>query len=107
MGVSWIMKKITLYNLKKLKYGDHKLIGNYGIWAEANKNQTISFKIMKRIKKKNSVNLSPFRGTLGHYPQMGIKQAEKEAKKVLKLCNEGIHPRKGTPYINFSNLNKV
>ena len=38
---------------------------------------------------------------------MSIKQAEKEAKKILKLCNEGIHPRKGTPYINFSNLNKV
>ena len=45
MGVSWIMKKITVYNLRKLKYGDHKLIGNYGIWAEANKIKPFHLKL--------------------------------------------------------------
>ena len=37
MRVSCIMKKITIKNLKNLKYGDNKLIGNHGMWAEANK----------------------------------------------------------------------
>ena len=94
MRVSCIMKKITIKNLKNLKYGDSKLIGNHGIWAEANKNQTISFKIMKRIKKINEKNYSPFRGTLGYFPSMSIEKAELEALKIIKLCNKGIHPRK-------------
>ena len=75
--------KITIKNLKNLTYGDNKLIGNHGLWAEANKNQTISFKIMKRIKKINETNYSPFRGTLGYFPSMSIREAQAEAKKSL------------------------
>ena len=100
------MKKISYNNLKKLSYGDEKLFGDNGVWAEANKNGTISFKIMKRIKKVNNIYLSPFRGTLGYYPQMSIKQAEEEARKVIKLCNEGIHPRKGAQSKEKSKLHR-
>ena len=46
-------EKNNYKKFKNLKYGDNKLIGNHGMWAEANKNQTISFKIMKIIKKIN------------------------------------------------------
>ena len=88
------MKKITLYNLKLLKYKKGKLYGNFGVWAEKNNNGTISFKLMKRIKKiNNTKNYSPFRCTLGHYPSMQIEEAEEEAKKIIELCNKGLHPR--------------
>ena len=87
-------EKNNYKKFKNLKYGDNKLIGNHGMWAEANKNQTISFKIMKRIKKINETNYSPFRGTLGYFPSMSIEKAELEALKIIKLCNKGIHPRK-------------
>jgi sugar O-acyltransferase (sialic acid O-acetyltransferase NeuD family) len=89
------MKKLNIKNLKLLKYGKGKLIGNLGIWAEANKNKTISYRLMKRIKKKSPhISYSPFRCTLGYFPDMSIKEAEQEAKKIITICNRGIHPRK-------------
>ena len=95
------MKKITVKNLNQLSYKDQKLKGNLGLWAEANKNGTISFRIMKRIKRvSNKSYKSPFRGTLGHYPEMSIKEAEIEAKRIIAICNKGLHPRKSEPKID-------
>ena len=71
------MKVLNLKNLKNLREHGIVLKGNYGVTALRNPNGSIAYRFQKRIKGRNA-----FEGTLGYYPQMSIKDAEKGGIKV-------------------------
>ena len=81
------MKSLSLKNLKNLREHGIVLKGNYGVTALRNPNGSIAYRFQKRIKGRNA-----FEGTLGYYPQMSIKDAEKEALRLACLCERGFHP---------------
>ena len=82
------MKSLSIKNLKNLR--EHRVVlkGNYGVTALLNPNGSTAYRFQKRIKGRNA-----FEGTLGYYPQMSIKDAEKEALRLASLCERGLHPR--------------
>ena len=72
------MKSLSIKNLKNLREHEVVLMGNYGVTALLNPNGSIAYRFQKRIKGRNA-----FEGTLGYYPQMSIKDAEKEALRLV------------------------
>ena len=83
------MKSLSIKNLKNLREHGIVLKGNYSVTALRNPNGSIAYRFQKRIKGRNA-----FEGTLGYYPQMSIKDAEKEVLRLASLCERGLHPRK-------------
>ena len=62
--------------------------GNFGIKAKRNPNGSIAYRLKKRIKGKGVISR-----TLGYFPQMSIKEAEREALRLSNLCQKGIEPK--------------
>ena len=75
-------------NLKNLEELGIVLKGNFGIRALRNPNGSIAYRLKKRIKGKGVISR-----TLGYFPQMSIKEAEREALRLSNLCQKGIEPK--------------
>jgi integrase len=82
------VKVLNLKNLKNLEELGIVLKGNFGIRALRNPNGSIAYRLKKRIKGKGVISR-----TLGYFPQMSIKEAEREALRLSNLCQKGIEPK--------------
>ena len=67
------MKILNLKNLKNLRQSGLVLKGNFGVTALRNPSGSIAYRLKKRIKGKGVISR-----TLGYFPQMSIKEAERE-----------------------------
>ena len=82
------MKVLNLKNLKNLEELGLVLKGNFGLKAKRNPSGSIAFRLQRRIKGKGVISR-----TLGYFPQMSIKEAEKESLRIANLCQKGIEPK--------------
>ena len=82
---------LKLKNLKNCKYVGTTLYGNYGLKTIKIPSVKTVFRIKKRIKSNNY--LFPFNARVVSFPEISIKEAEREALRICALCDRGIHPR--------------